>query len=198
MNEFSFSDLLREVGVCTGCRLSESRTRTVFGEGPAPSPVVVVGEAPGAQEDAEGVPFVGRSGRFLTSLLEEAGLPREKLFITNMVKCRPPENRLPAKDELASCRPWLRVQMEILSPLLVLAVGNVPSRAFLGRKEGITSLRGNFYPCSWDGLNFTLRPVFHPSYLLRNRRRGEGTPIDLTLEDFREVVTFVTQAIPGF
>ena len=198
MNRFSFSDLRGEVSVCTRCGLCESRIQAVFGEGPADSPVMLVGEAPGAQEDAAGMPFVGRSGKFLTSLLEEAGLPREKLFITNMVKCRPPENRLPAREELACCRSWLRAQMETLRPLLVLAVGNVPTRAFLGTKEGITNLRGNFLPCSWEGMNFTLRPVFHPSYLLRNRKVEEGSPIALTLKDLREVLAFVQQAIPGF
>ena len=198
MNRFSFSDLHGEVSVCTRCGLCESRIQAVFGEGPADSPVVLVGEAPGAQEDAAGMPFVGRSGKFLTTLLEEAGLPREKLFITNMVKCRPPENRLPAREELACCRSWLRGQMESLRPLLVLAVGNVPTRAFLGTKEGITSLRGSFYPCAWEGINFTLRPVFHPSYLLRNRKVEEGSPIALTLEDFREALAFVKQSIPGF
>ena len=198
MSGVSFSDLRRDVNICTGCGLWKTRTQTVFGEGPVPSPLVVVGEAPGAQENESGKPFVGRSGQFLTSLMEEAGLPREKVFITNMVKCRPPENRLPAKEELASCRTWLRAQMEILRPMLVLAVGNVPTRAFLGTKEGITGLRGNFFPCSWEGMNFILRPVFHPSYLLRNRKTGVGTPINLTLEDFRETLAFVKKAIPGF
>ncbi len=162
MKGASFSDLRREVSVCTRCGLWETRTLTVFGEGPVPCPLVVVGEAPGAQENESGKPFVGRSGQFLTSLMEEAGLPREKVFITNMVKCRPPENRLPAKGELASCRPWLRAQTETLRPLLVLAVGNVPTRTFLETKEGITTLRGRFFPCSWEGMNFTLRPVFSP------------------------------------
>ena len=198
MSGFSFSDLREEVSACTRCGLWENRTQTVFGEGPVPSPVVIVGEAPGAQEDAAGKPFVGRSGQFLTSLMEEAGLRREKVFITNMVKCRPPENRLPAKEELASCRPWLRAQLETLKPLLVLAVGNVPTRAFLGTKEGITTLRGRFFPCPWEGMNFTLLPIFHPSYLLRNRTTGEGTPINLTLEDFRDALIFVKKAIPGF
>ncbi len=198
MNEFSFSDLRRKVEVCTRCTLWESRTHAVFGEGPANSPVMLVGEAPGAQEDAAGMPFVGRSGKLLTSLLEEAGLPREKLFITNMVKCRPPENRLPTREELAWCSPWLRAQMESLHPLLVLAVGNVPTRAFLATKAGITTLRGSFTPCTWKGMNFTLRPIFHPSYLLRNRKVEAGSPIALTLEDFREVLAFVQQTFPGF
>ena len=198
MNGFTVPDLRREVDACTMCGLWNTRIQTVFGEGPPDSPVVLVGEAPGAQEDAAGMPFVGRSGKLLTTLLEEADLPREKLFITNMVKCRPPENRLPAKEELACCRPWLRAQMEILRPLIVLAVGNVPTRAFLGTKEGITTLRGRFFPCTWEGMSFTLRPVLHPSYLLRNRKVEEGSPIALTLEDFREVLAFVKQSIPGF
>ncbi len=130
--------------------------------------------------------------------MEEAGLPRNKIFITNMVKCRPPENRLPAKKELEACRPYLQAQIAAIRPLLVLAVGNVPSRAFLDTREGITSLRGKFYTAELEDFPFMVRPVFHPSYLLRNRSVDEGKPISLTLSDLQEARKFLEKAIPGF
>jgi len=183
---------------CYMCPLAETRKKAVFGEGPFDAPAMLVGEAPGADEDELGRPFIGRSGRLLSSLMEEAGLPREKLFITNMVKCRPPENRLPARQELEACRPYLLAQIAAIRPSLVLAVGNVPARAFLHTGEGITSLRGKFYTAESEAFSFMVRPVFHPSYLLRNRSAAEGKPISLTLTDLQEARKFLEKAIPGF
>ena len=183
---------------CCMCPLAETRKNAVFGEGPADAPAMLIGEAPGADEDEFGRPFIGRSGRLLSSLMEEAGLPRNKIFITNMVKCRPPENRLPAKNELEACRPYLQAQIAAIRPLLVLAVGNVPSRAFLDTREGITSLRGKFYTAELEDFPFMVRPVFHPSYLLRNRSVDEGKPISLTLSDLQEARKFLEKAIRGF
>ena len=157
---------------------------------------MLVGEAPGATEDTTGRPFSGRSGKLLTSLLEGEGLSRDTLFITNMVKCRPPENRLPSKTELLACRPCLAAQVARLRPRLLLSVGNVPTRAFLSSREGITSLRGRFHTCLWEGIPLTVRPLFHPSYLLRNRSFAEGTPGFRTLQDIREIIRFL--ATPGF
>lgn len=183
---------------CYMCPLAETRKKAVFGEGPFDAPAMLVGEAPGADEDELGRPFIGRSGRLLSSLMEEAGLPREKLFITNMVKCRPPENRLPARKELEACRPYLLAQIAAIRPLLVLAVGNVPARAFLHTGEGITSLRGKFYTAESEAFSFIVRPVFHPSYLLRNRSVEEGKPVSVTLADLQEARKFLEKAIPGF
>jgi len=193
-----FEDLRRKISACTGCPLSERRSRVVFGEGPETAEVMLVGEAPGATEDETGRPFSGRSGKLLTSLLEGEGLPREKIFVTNMVKCRPPENRLPAKGELAACRPILEAQVARLRPRLLLSVGNVPTRAFLSTREGISTLRGRFHTCLWEGIPLTVRPLFHPSYLLRNRSFAEGTPGHKTVQDIREILRFLLQAIPGF
>jgi len=183
---------------CYMCPLAETRKKAVFGEGPFDAPAMLVGEAPGAYEDELGRPFIGRSGRLLSSLMEEAGLPREKLFITNMVKCRPPENRLPARQELEACRPYLLAQIAAIRPSLVLAVGNVPARAFLHTGEGITSLRGKFYTAESEAFSFMVRPVFHPSYLLRNRSVAEGKPVSVTLTDLQEARKFLEKAIPGF
>lgn len=194
----SFDDLKNAINVCTLCPLAKNRRTSVFGEGPEDSPVMLVGEAPGAMEDEQGRPFVGRSGKLLSSLLEQEGLSRRKIFITNMVKCRPPENRAPAKNELEACRPFLAAQMCSVRPRLVLSVGNVPTRSILGTKEGISALRGRFHSCLWEGMVLTIRPLFHPSYLLRNRDFSEGTPGFLTLEDIREALRFLREAIPGF
>ncbi|HPF86027.1 MAG TPA: uracil-DNA glycosylase [Aminivibrio sp.] len=198
MFQESFEELRRKASACTLCPLSGTRARAVFGEGPENAPVMLVGEAPGATEDRTGSPFTGRSGKLLTALLDGEGLPREKIFITNMVKCRPPENRLPAKGELAACRPFLAAQVARLRPRLLLSVGNVPTRDFLSSREGITTLRGRFHTCLWQGIPLTVRPLFHPSYLLRNRSFAEGTPGHQTVRDIREILRFLMEAIPGF
>lgn len=189
---------LREASsACLGCGLAATRKRAVFGEGPERPGCLLVGEAPGATEDETGRPFTGRSGKFLTDLLEEAGLSRGGIFITNVVKCRPPENRPPSREEIEACRPFLEAQMALLRPSLVLTVGTVATREFLQAREGISLLRGRFHSSSWGEQGVMVRPVFHPSYLLRNRSRGEGAPVPLTLEDFRDVGRFLRGAIAG-
>lgn len=198
MNDAPFNALRNEVVACERCPLAETRLHAVFGEGPERTPVVLVGEAPGAKEDESGRPFVGLSGRLLSELLEEAGLPREKLFITNTVKCRPPENRLPSKAETAACRPFLAAQLRHIRPRLVITAGNAPTRALLGTKEGITTLRGRLHTCVWEGMELSVLPLFHPSYLLRNRERAEGSPIMLTLADIREALRLAREFTPGF
>jgi DNA polymerase len=198
MNYVDFEEIRNDVALCSRCSLCDSRLKTVFGEGPAKTPVVLVGEAPGAKEDEAGRPFVGLSGRFLTELLEEEGLPREKIFITNMVKCRPPENRLPSKREMEACRSFLAAQLACIRPRLVITAGNVPTRAFLGTREGISTLRGRTFTCSWERMQLTVLPLFHPSYLLRNRGRKEGSPTDLTLGDIRKALRLVREFTPLF
>lgn len=192
MTPVNFENLRREAAQCSLCPLSEGRTNVVFGEGPEGAAIMLVGEAPGATEDETGRPFTGRSGRLLASLLEREGLSREAVFITNMVKCRPPKNRLPSKGELEACRPWLAAQVSHLRPRLLVTVGNVPARAFLTAREGITSLRGRFYSCTWEGVPLTVRPLFHPSYLLRNRSFAPQTPGFNTLTDIREIIKFIS------
>lgn len=195
MTRLSFKDLRRKVALCDLCPLAKGRTNAVFGEGPETAAIMIVGEAPGATEDETGRPFTGRSGQLLASLLEGEGLSREAVFITNMVKCRPPKNRLPSKPELEACRPWLEAQVSHIRPRLLVTVGNVPTRAFLSVREGITSLRGRFYPYTWEGIPLTVRPLFHPSYLLRNRNFAPNTPGHSTLLDIREILSFLEKDI---
>ncbi len=198
MNDAAFNEMRKEVETCARCPLAANRTRAVFGEGPETTSIVLVGEAPGVKEDESGRPFVGLSGRLLSELLEEAGLPREKLFITNTVKCRPPENRLPSKTESAACRQFLAAQLRHIRPRLVITAGNAPTRAVLGTKEGISTLRGRLRSCVWEEMEFSVLPLFHPSYLLRNRGRAEGSPIALTLADIREALRLAREFTPGF
>ncbi len=190
-------DLRKKAAGCNLCPLAEGRNSVVFGEGPYDTDLLLVGEAPGATEDETGMPFTGRSGKLLASLLEGEGLPREKVFITNMVKCRPPKNRAPSGAEMEACRPLLMAQTAALKPRLVVTVGNVPTRAFLSSKDGITALRGRFHHCIWEGMALTVRPIFHPSYLLRNRSFAPGTPGGLTVEDIREILQFLRKGGAG-
>lgn len=168
----------------------------VFGEGPRDSSVLFVGEGPGAEEDLSGRPFVGRSGRFLSQLMEEAGVLRESVFISNVVRCRPPGNRDPKPAEVAACLPWLERLIELLKPEVVVTVGNVPSRLLLDTKMGITSLRGQFHRCRFAERELTVMPIFHPSYLLRNRSRERGKPLSLTLDDLRSLSPWLAGGIP--
>lgn len=153
-----------EAATCTRCRLAEGRTQVVFGTGDPTADLLFLGEGPGADEDAAGLPFVGRSGRLLDRLMaEEMGLTRADCYITNMVMCRPPANRDPKPDEMAACRPWLEAKLSHIDPKVVVTLGNVATRTLLGRSEGITRLRGRGYP--WEGR--TVIPTYHPSAALR-------------------------------
>jgi len=157
--------LAGEVAACTRCPLAESRTQTVFGVGSSSPRLVVVGEAPGAEEDRTGEPFVGRAGALLTRMLAAIGLAREDVYICNVLKCRPPGNRAPRPDEVAACRPFLQEQLETLEAPLLVAVGAHAARLLLRTERGITSLRGRFHttPEGWR-----VMPTWHPAYLLRN------------------------------
>ena len=179
------------LGQADGVREDGSAFYHVPGEGPENARLMIVGEAPGAEEERTGRPFVGRSGRLLTEILAAAGLEREEIFITSVCKCRPPKNRTPLKTEIAACLPWLAAQFEAIRPRLVLAVGNVPSQTLLGVKTGINGLRGRFHQFTWNGRTMTLRPLFHPAYLLRNPRRVEGSPWDKMLRDLVEARDFL-------
>lgn len=153
-----------EAATCTRCRLAEGRTQVVFGMGNPQADLLFVGEGPGADEDAAGLPFVGRSGKLLDRMMaEEMGLTRADCYIANMVMCRPPGNRDPRPDEMATCRPWLEAKLEHIDPKVVVTLGNVATRTLLGRREGITQLRGRAYP--WQGR--TVIPTYHPSAALR-------------------------------
>jgi len=160
----TLADLEREAGACTRCPLAAGRTRVVFGVGDPSADLMFIGEGPGAQEDIQGEPFVGRSGQFLDRLvLEEMGLTRDRFYIANVVKCRPPGNRDPHPDEIASCRPYLEAQLDLIDPAVVVTLGNFATKLLLGTTEGITRLRGRSYPYRRG----VLIPTFHPAAVLR-------------------------------
>ncbi len=146
------------------CGLGETRTHLVFGDGDPDADLMFVGEAPGYHEDIQGVPFVGPAGQLLTRIIEAIGLSRDKVYIANICKCRPPENRTPLPEEAAACFPHLRKQIEIVQPKIIVVLGNLAARTMLQTAEGITKLRGRFQ--EWNGIQ--VMPTFHPSYLLRN------------------------------
>ncbi|MFM7390057.1 MAG: uracil-DNA glycosylase [Vampirovibrionales bacterium] len=147
-----------------------------------PSPIVLIGEAPGQHEDEQGHPFVGRSGQLLTQLLAEAQIPRGSVVgIVNTVKCRPPNNRKPTQEELAQCRPWLKKQLALLQPRLLILCGSTAVEALLDNKQPISKQRGQWHSVVAlagvnDNLPLQAMPIFHPSYLLRNHRLSEGSP----------------------
>ena len=149
---------------CPRCKPCEGRNTIVFGSGSPRAEFVVIGEGPGADEDAQGKPFVGRAGQLLTKMLEAVQLSRDDVYITNTVKCRPPGNRNPEADELAACAPVLAAQLAVLQPKVILALGSVATQALLRTKEAIGRLRGKLHPYG----NAVLIPTFHPAFLLRN------------------------------
>ncbi len=150
---------------CRLCKLCEQRHSIVFGSGNPRAELVVIGEGPGADEDAQGKPFVGRAGQLLTKMLEAVQLSRDEVYITNTVKCRPPGNRNPEGDELAACAPVLAGQLGVLQPRVILALGSVATQALLRTKEPIGRLRGKLHDY---GQGIVLVPTFHPAFLLRN------------------------------
>lgn len=160
---------------CNNCSLSLSRTNVVVGEGDVDSPIMLVGEGPGANEDLQGRPFVGKAGNLLEKLLKEvAKLDREKLFITNVVKCRPPKNRVPTSEEMEKCSHFLMGQISVIKPKIIVALGSTALNYFLKQVVPITKHRGKFK--EWYG-GIYIFPTFHPSYLLRNRSEKEGSPL---------------------
>lgn len=161
----ALAQLAAEAATCTRCALAAGRTQVVFGVGNPRSRLLLVGEGPGQQEDLVGEPFVGRSGKLLDRLLaEEVGVDRTGCYIANVVKCRPPGNRDPAPAEVEACRPWLRRQVEILDPLVVVTLGNFAMRLLLSTTEGIRRVRGRAYPFGQGHLV----PTYHPAAALRS------------------------------
>lgn len=163
--EDELESLKAECAVCKRCKLSSHRNRVVFGEGVRHPLVMVIGEGPGAEEDASGRPFVGRAGQYLDKWLAPIGLSRSKnVYIGNIVKCRPPENRVPEPDEIASCLPYLRKQIALLEPKLIMLAGATAAHTMLGRSEGVGKLRGETFDCEGRVAVVT----YHPSGVLRN------------------------------
>lgn len=149
---------------CRRCKLAGGRTHIVFGSGNPAADLVVIGEGPGADEDLKGEPFVGRAGQLLTKIIESMGLNRPDVYIANVVKCRPPENRTPRPDEIATCSPFLFKQVQAIRPRVIVCLGTPAAQTVLGTRDTITRLRGSFHDL--DGIR--VMPTFHPAYLLRN------------------------------
>jgi DNA polymerase len=153
----------KEVRGCTLCRLCETRTQTVFGEGSPDARIFFIGEGPGETEDQTGRPFVGRAGQLLDKMIGAMGLAREQVFIANIVKCRPPNNRCPAPDEVAACTPYLERQLAIVQPEVIVTLGLPAAKYMLQSQASMGKLRGHFH--SWRGIK--LMPTYHPAYVLR-------------------------------
>lgn len=161
---------------CVKCRLCESRTRAVPGEGAAPARVMLVGEAPGTQEDVEGRPFVGRAGQFLNQMLTDIGLTREQVFVTNSVKCRPPRNRAPRDDELSICREnWLDRQIHLVDPRIIVLLGAASIRQIFGRTPRLSELHGQLHTREGRAYFF----AYHPASAMRFPHAGKATKADL-------------------
>jgi uracil-DNA glycosylase len=161
----ALSAIREDIGDCTRCTLHTlGRTQIVFGSGKPDADLMFVGEAPGADEDLEGVPFVGRSGQLLTKIIEAIGLARDDVYIANVIKCRPPQNRPPEPDEIASCEPFLFRQIDAVQPKVIVALGSFAAKTLLKTEQPISRLRGTVY----DFRGVKLVPTFHPSYLLRS------------------------------
>jgi uracil-DNA glycosylase len=181
----SFEVLERDALACTKCPLAETRTQVVFGAGDPDADLLFVGEGPGEQEDLQGIPFVGRAGKLLTTLIEGIGLDRDSVYIANVVKCRPPGNRDPLPLEIESCRPYLEAQVEFIDPKVVVTLGNFATKLLLDTKEGITKLRGQEFPFRTGAVperpgGSVLVPTLHPSAVLRNG----GTALAQARADF--------------
>lgn len=166
-----------EAASCTACVLSETRTKVVFGTGAPDARLMFVGEAPGRDEDLQGEPFVGRAGLLLTSLIDEIGLSRDDVYIANVLKCRPPGNRDPRQAEIDACKGYLRTQIDLVSPAVVMTLGNFATKLLLRTEAGITRMRGRVYPW-WRGM---LVPTFHPAAVLRNPARMDEVRADFDL-----------------
>ncbi|RJQ52813.1 MAG: uracil-DNA glycosylase [Nitrospiraceae bacterium] len=177
--DIALQALRDEIGDCTRCKLSRKRTNLVFGEGPHDAGIMFIGEGPGRDEDIQARPFVGEAGKLLTNLIVKLGLTREEVYIANIVKCRPPNNREPDEEEIATCMPFVERQAEIIKPGVIVSLGRISAQSLLGTRISISKIRGRFF----DYKGIPLMPTFHPAYLLRN-------PKDkwLTWDDMKKVL----------
>jgi uracil-DNA glycosylase len=175
-------EVYNQASICERCPLSETRNRVVFGAGNADADLMFVGEAPGAEEDRQGLPFVGRAGAFLSELLEGIGLKREDVFINNVLLCRPPGNRDPQPEEIDSCRPWLEQRIELIQPRVICTLGNFSTKLLTGNPTGITKVRGTPQEHFMGGRPVFILPLFHPAAGLRTPRVAEQLR-----EDFQRI-----------
>jgi DNA polymerase len=174
------------VAGCKRCGLCETRTNVVFGSGNPHARILVIGEAPGKNEDLQGVPFVGAAGKFLDELLADAGLSREDIYIANVLKCRPPENRNPQVHEIEACAPFLRAQTKIINPAVIVTLGNFATQFILKTNVGITHLRGKMQKAG----RFLVFPTFHPAAAIYDRSKR-----DVLISDFQQVGLLVSDKI---
>ncbi len=179
-----------EVKVCTRCRLCETRTQTVFGEGDIDAKIFFIGEGPGENEDLTGRPFVGRAGELLNKMIAGMGIKRENVFIANVVKCRPPNNRVPAPDEVATCTPYLERQLEIVRPRVIVTLGLPATQYMLNTKNSMGKMRGQWH--AWRGIK--LMPTYHPAYVLRSYTEQVRSTV---WGDLKLVMAELGMKIPG-
>lgn len=179
-------DILKnECFACNACQLCKTRNNIVFADGSPDAEILLIGEAPGAEEDKSGIPFVGRAGKLLNQFLEHAGISRENdIYICNTLKCRPPENRVPTKEEKKLCFKFLEQQINIVSPKIIILCGATSAKTFLGEDIKISQIRGKWFDIF---KNIKTMVVFHPSYLLRNHSENVGSPRYLMLQDLKEI-----------
>lgn len=180
----SLDHLKQHCEICQRCGLSEGRLHAVVSRGNPEADLLIIGEGPGRNEDEQGLPFVGKSGQLLDKILESVGLdPATDVYICNVVKCRPPENRDPTPEEMKACRPYLIEQIRLVDPQIILLTGKISAQSLLGEKRGITKIRGEWR--QWEGR--WIMPIFHPAYLLRKPERTPGSPKWLMWQDIQAV-----------
>ena len=194
LKEIELNKIKTECVSCRKCALGLTRKNIVFSDGSPDAPILLIGEAPGADEDNSGIPFVGRAGKLLTSIIEECGLSRKNdFYICNTVKCRPPENRLPAEDEKKQCKSYLLEQIRIVKPKVIVLCGATSMKSFLGNNMKISKIRGQWFKL-FDNIDAVV--IFHPSYLLRNHSEAEGSPRWLTKQDLLKIKKFAENSKP--
>ncbi|MCX5748676.1 MAG: uracil-DNA glycosylase [Candidatus Saganbacteria bacterium] len=182
----SYSQVNEKAQTCRNCGLHLTRNKVVFGKGPVPCGLMLIGEGPGADEDVQGFPFVGRAGQLLTKIFESVGIDREnEVYITNTVKCRPPENRTPSNDEIEACHPYLEAQISLIAPKIIVLAGSPACKTMLKSEEPISKIRGKWF--KMEGRDTMMMPIFHPSYLLRNQSKEKNAPKWLTWQDMIEI-----------
>jgi DNA polymerase len=174
---------------CTRCVLHEARTQTVFARGNGSSGLCFIGEGPGADEDAQGFPFVGAAGQLLDKMIAAMGIARDDVYVCNIVKCRPPKNRAPEPDEMSACMPYLTEQLSLIEPQVIVALGKTAVQGLFGTVEGITRIRGRWR--LYQG-RIAVMPTFHPAYLLRNPAAKREVWTDLQL-----VLKHMGRSVPG-
>ena len=183
---FTLAEVREELGDCKRCKLHRTRRSIVFGEGNEKAALMFIGEGPGYEEDVQGRPFVGRAGQLLTRIIESIHLSREEVYIANIIKCRPPQNRNPEPDEIQSCNPFLTKQIHAIQPKIICALGTFSAQTLLKTDTKITALRGKFY----DLEGIKVIPTYHPAFLLRNPERKREV-----WEDMKKIDEYLNRSI---